>query len=162
MPSVPVRIRRQCIVKIQKCDTDERHKIEVVNSETARGEAWGTSRAGTRIWPWRSVKNMRQFRLLIPLECVIVCLRWNLFLVYNTFYAKINFLHEHAFFMTECPYFSSECHSRIKKWPFFRRKSRKSNKIFLKKCKQIVNFSNELRMLDGKWRKYAICNINPK
>ena len=26
-----------------------RKKIEIVNSETARGEAWGTSRAGTRI-----------------------------------------------------------------------------------------------------------------
>ena len=30
-------------------NSEERNKIEIVNSETARGEAWGTSRAGTRI-----------------------------------------------------------------------------------------------------------------
>ena len=36
-------------MKIQKCNIDERYKIEVVNSETARGEAWGTGGAGTRI-----------------------------------------------------------------------------------------------------------------
>ena len=34
-------------MKIQKCNIDERYKIEVVNSETARGEAWGTGGAGT-------------------------------------------------------------------------------------------------------------------
>ena len=49
LPPVPVRSRRQCIMKIQKCNIDERYKIEVVNSETARGEAWGTGGAGTRI-----------------------------------------------------------------------------------------------------------------
>ena len=43
------RSRRQCNMKIQKCNIDKRNKIEVVNSETARGEAWGTSRAGIRI-----------------------------------------------------------------------------------------------------------------
>ena len=37
------------VVKIQKCNIDERNKIEDVNSETARGEAWGTGGAGTRI-----------------------------------------------------------------------------------------------------------------
>lgn len=36
-------------MKIQKYNIDERNKIEDVNSETARGEAWGTSGAGTRI-----------------------------------------------------------------------------------------------------------------
>ena len=39
LPSVPVRSRRQCVVKIQKCNIDERNKIEDVKSETARGEA---------------------------------------------------------------------------------------------------------------------------
>ena len=36
-------------MKIQKCNIDKKYKIEVVNSETARGEAWGTGGAGTRI-----------------------------------------------------------------------------------------------------------------
>ena len=36
-------------MKIQKCNIDERNKIDVVNSETARDEAWGTGGAGTRI-----------------------------------------------------------------------------------------------------------------
>lgn len=36
-------------MKIQKYNIDERYKIEVVKSETARGEAWGTGGAGTRI-----------------------------------------------------------------------------------------------------------------
>ena len=49
LPPAPVWSRRQCIMKIQKCNIDERYKIEVVNSETARGEAWGTGGAGTRI-----------------------------------------------------------------------------------------------------------------
>ena len=49
LPPAPIRSRRQCIMKIQKCNIDERNKIEVVNSETARGEAWGTGGAGTRI-----------------------------------------------------------------------------------------------------------------
>ena len=39
LPSIPIRSRRQCIMKIQKCNIDERNKIEVVNSETVRGEA---------------------------------------------------------------------------------------------------------------------------
>ena len=49
LPSVLLWSRRQCIMKIQKYNIDERYKIEVVKSETARGEAWGTGRAGTRI-----------------------------------------------------------------------------------------------------------------
>jgi hypothetical protein len=36
-------------MKTQKCHSEERNKIEIVNSETARGEAWGTGGAGTRI-----------------------------------------------------------------------------------------------------------------
>jgi len=63
-------------MKTQKCHSEERNKIEIVNSETARGEAWGTGGAGTRIWPWRRGKNMRQFRpfwfrgmcVLVPLK----------------------------------------------------------------------------------------------
>lgn len=49
LPPVLIRSRWQCIMKTQKCHSEERNKIEIVNSETARGEAWGTSRAGTRI-----------------------------------------------------------------------------------------------------------------
>ena len=49
LPSIPIRSRRQCIMKIQKYNIDERYKIEVVKSETASGEAWGTGGAGTRI-----------------------------------------------------------------------------------------------------------------